>query len=199
MNVTKPNINALALLRKKLGLSQEQMAIKLNVHRSTVKFVEQGKRTLPTTALITLANLEIIMAAEVPRQQYVDPHPLETGSLDIFRRKYEALFARETVCRLHINRLHDKLESISSLYQKSRERLQIIEAAILENEQDEHLVKMWQRQHNLVTNSLTICGLPMQVILRTRITLLQAEADMYSNLNEQLRKELPDFFFAPNH
>jgi transcriptional regulator with XRE-family HTH domain len=199
MKSTRSNTNALASLRKRLGLSQEQMAIKLNVHRSTIKFVEQGKRTLPTNSLILLANLEIMLGDDVPRQQFPDPHPAETASLDVFRKKYEALFARETICCVTISKLSAKLENTLSLYQQSRERLQIIETAIIENETDEQIVKMWQRQQTLVTNSLDSCGLPMQVLLRTRIAILTAEAAMYKTLKEQLAKDLPVFFFEGNH
>ncbi|MFN8247674.1 MAG: helix-turn-helix transcriptional regulator [Ferruginibacter sp.] len=47
-------------LRSKLGLSQEKFAEKLGISRSLVNMAENGRRTLPTHALLKFIQLEKI-------------------------------------------------------------------------------------------------------------------------------------------
>ncbi len=55
---TMKNLNA---VRINLGLSQLEMANYLQIHRSQLTMYEQGKRDLPTHALVKLAEMELFL------------------------------------------------------------------------------------------------------------------------------------------
>jgi transcriptional regulator with XRE-family HTH domain len=55
-------------LREDLGLSQEQMAIYLDVSRSALGMAEKGRRRLPTAALQKLAELQKAVHNNIPHE-----------------------------------------------------------------------------------------------------------------------------------
>ena len=195
----KPNLNGLATLRKKLGFSQELLAIYLSVHPSTIKLAELGKRKLPTPALIKVANMEITLAAKTKANEYQHIHPAEQPLLEVFKKKYDLLFERETNCRLLSHNLQKKLNQQMIRYQMIREKLQIIETAVQENEGDQLATQTWQTQQQFAIAIQNKCGLASQHLLKTRILILNAGAALYSNMKAHLMKDLPPFFTGNNN
>ena len=62
MKKLKKYLNALAATRTRLGLTQEQMAIHMDMSLSKVKLVETERRNLSSDKLLKLAALEIELA-----------------------------------------------------------------------------------------------------------------------------------------
>jgi transcriptional regulator with XRE-family HTH domain len=59
-------VKSIKKIREAIGFSQTQMAVFLNVSRSLLNMAEQGKRTLPTTALLKLASLQKGLQNNIP-------------------------------------------------------------------------------------------------------------------------------------
>jgi transcriptional regulator with XRE-family HTH domain len=181
-------------IRKRLGLSQEQMAGQLKLGPTSYKMTEQGRRTLPTNALLELIQLEVKIKAALPPDMQVEPHPEEQDSLRECRRRFYHLFTQESACRIKLSRLDTQWKMMRGLYQKTREWLNVTEQYIEESGDDAAGAERWKKQRQGALKTLSRCSLSAQVLLQSRITLLNAEAELYKNVQEQLKKELPDFF-----
>ncbi len=186
--------SGLVAIRKRLGLSQEQLGAHLKLSRSTIKLAEQGQRSLPTAALLQVAQLEIKLATEPQAEKHELPHPAEKSSLEDCKRRYALLFAREAKCRLQRRKLEAKQRVLSVLYQKTREWLKVIEDSMKENRHDPTVVQWWKRQQQSAVKTLNSCSLPVQILLRSKMTLLEAEAGLYREMQERLKQELPSYF-----
>lgn len=193
MKIVK-RLSGLAAIRRRLGLNQEQLANQLHVHRSTIKLVEQGKRSLPTAALMLVANMEILLDSETQHTKYETIHPAEHNAVTTFRMSYDMLFARGSKCRLNSYELAKKLEMMTGLYQKTRAWLTVIELSVKENHPDQITAESWKKQQQHAFKTLNKCALPMQVLLKCRIAILDAEAELYNNIKQQLNIELHEFF-----
>jgi transcriptional regulator with XRE-family HTH domain len=188
--------NGLLAIRKRLGLSQEQLASLLHVHRSTIKFAEQGKRSLPTAALLKVAHMEILLAGAPQQTGFEDIHPAEKTAIRLCRRSYDRLFTREARCMLNSQKLAKKLAMMITLYQKTREWLKLTESGVKANRKELPVARYWKKQQVLAINTLNRCGLPLQILLKSRIAILDAEAELYKHMKLQLKKELPGFFIG---
>ena len=66
-------MKASQLIREQLGLSQEIMAYYLGITKSLLAMYERGKREIPTSAMVTLAEMELFLnqKQETSKQQNV--------------------------------------------------------------------------------------------------------------------------------
>ena len=184
------NLIELANIRKQLGFTQELMAAYLGVTRSTVKMAESGDRSLPTAALIKFANMEIQMAAEGVEYKNEAMHPAEHSG-EQFKDDYEQFFSSGIKCSYLKLRLVEQLEDYIKEYRIIRNKLRLIETAIIENYNNPVTSENWKRQYDLAIKVLHKCGLPVQAVLKSRIHFLDTQATLYKKLQEQIRKELP--------
>ena len=182
-----------ASLRKRLGLSQEQMADQLKLSCSMIKMVESGKRAMSTPVLLQVAQLEIKLAAQ-PHLQSRDIHPAENNATDKYKRSCEMLFSHEAASRLKARKLQAKLQTITALYQKTREWLQLIESHKEENGHNPMTLAWWKKQEESAIQTLQNCGMPTQVLMRHKIALLESEAALYKNKHTEIKADLPQFF-----
>lgn len=186
------NNSPLSATRKKFGLSQHELADQLGVDRSTISLVELNKRSLPTAALIKLAELEMTEPGQ-PLNQQPEPAPeqddLAGPALDFWNRYCKKLLMREQVCKQHSNLLHIRLCSMISHYHKTNAWLNAIDAAAEARE------NAWVKRQRLVAlRRLSKCGLPAQYLLRCRITLLEAESELNRNAYQQCQDDYSTLF-----
>jgi hypothetical protein len=184
----------LAELRDKLGFNQQVMALYLNVNLSTIKLAEVGLRSLPTYALIKFAELEMKLANENGRPEYKNIHPSEQTELSCFWEQYKWFVSRERKFDFECFLLEPRLASMASNYQKTRERLRIIENTLEENKTGEFDPGDWQRQKEIAINVLKKCGLPMQVLLKNKLEFLQSEIELCRKVQLQIKTALPELF-----
>lgn len=180
--------SSLAAIRKRLGLTQQQLADKLNISRSAVMMAENGHRSLPTEALLEVARLEINLSG--PGEVHAMPHPAESESLEKCRREFDRLVEEESNCRLKSRKLIAKLGVMKLQYQRSRTWLHLVEMSL-----EEHGAGEWlQRQQQQVIARLNTCSLPEQALITARISLLDAQAEMHRAMQTSLKKQLPGYF-----
>jgi hypothetical protein len=190
----KPVMLGLAELRDKLGFNQELMALYLNVNLSTIKLAEVGLRSLPTYALIKFAELEMKLVNENGQPEYKNIHPSEQSELTGFWEQYDWFAGREIKFNYECFLLESRLASMASTYQKTRERLRIIENTLEENKLKEFDPGDWQRQKEIAINVLKKCGLPTQVLLKSKLEFLQSEIELGRKAQLQIRTALPELF-----
>jgi transcriptional regulator with XRE-family HTH domain len=70
-------IEGIAATRVRLGLSQQEFADQLGISRSLVAKAEGRQRTLPTSTIVKIASLEILLAGANSAKVAVQPHPVE--------------------------------------------------------------------------------------------------------------------------
>lgn len=192
-NYTAPML-ALADLREKLGFNQELMAMYLNVNLSTIKMAEVGLRTLPTYALIKFAELEKKLADKNDLPEYNNIHPSEQSELGSFWYEFDSFVLKEKKYDVECLLLEQKLALMASTYQKTREKLQIIEDILEENKFKEFDPTNWKRQREVAINVLNKCGLPMQVMMKNKIEFLESQVKLCRKLRLQVRAALPEVF-----
>jgi transcriptional regulator with XRE-family HTH domain len=176
----RPAVAGIRAIRERLGLTQKELADLLQVGRSTVLMNERGERSLPGPAVLRAARLEIkLAAAPAIGREKLNWHPSEKLQDSDRRHALGLMTDRENKCRLQSHQLSAKLDSISALYFKTREWLQLIDAALEEGDftlAGENL--WWKYQQTIALEKLSRCGAPEQALLRNKIALLEGEAEL---------------------
>jgi transcriptional regulator with XRE-family HTH domain len=186
--------NAISRFRRKWSLSQQEIADQVRMSRSMVSMMEQGRRLMPTNVLIQLAQLETKLASadgpvETPYTQYTEGCSAVTRC----RRHCEQLAARESVCRSKAMQLKEKLKTMTGLYQKTVEWMAVIALHIKGAGDNGILLALWKKHELTAIRTLDRCNLPTQLLLRHTIEALDAEAEMLSNKQLQIKQELAAF------
>lgn len=196
---TSNNEQALAgltAIRNALGFTQELMAIFLKINISTLKMAEAGNRALPTNAFIKVAALEIQLCGKTRKTRYENFHPDEQLCPSAFKEQYFQLISKEKKCAYDSILLERKLEAMPAIYWKARKRLQVIEELIRENKYGEFDSATWQRQKDAAISMLNKSGQAQQVLLKSKIDMLQAEIELCKKAKLQIRETIPGLFKA---
>jgi len=195
MKTTKIKRDPIGLveLRESFGLDQKLMAMYLNMKLDSLKSIETGHRSLPTYALITIADLELQRLCKNEQAHFSAPHPAEYEHAAFFREKYQLLNAREQKCRKQQKAVANQLDLMKCNYRKLRLRLQVIEKVIAGNKGSETEMLQWQSRKNLAVHALGKCGLLVQLLTKTRLEILETEISLHNNLKLHLSNELPEF------
>jgi transcriptional regulator with XRE-family HTH domain len=134
-NDTMKNLNA---VRINLGLSQLEMASYLQIHRSQLTMYEQGKRDLPTHALVKLAEMELFLYNYT--SQPSPSFPLEAEQLqkatEIFEKHQKEVAYRQLI-------LQQKLEVLQTNYQYNIRLLAFLTEMQEKNADANGLEKNW--------------------------------------------------------
>ncbi|CAN5861387.1 hypothetical protein BH11BAC4_BH11BAC4_22650 [soil metagenome] len=186
------NNSPLCSTRKKLGLSQQELADRLGVDRSTISLVELNLRSLPTAALLKLAALETsgeLAAMERGPDMEEETETMNSAELNAWTRYCNQLLLQERNCNQNSHLLQRKLDNMTGLYNKTNEWLQAIDKAAEVRE------NAWSKRQRLVAmGRLSKCGLITQYLLQRRIDLLKAEAELNQNTYRQCQDDYVNLF-----
>ncbi len=109
-------------IRTQLGLTQKEMAHYLQINRSQLTMYENGKRDLPTQALVKLADMELFLI-NYKAQQQNETMAHEAAQL----QKAEAIVAQhQKELAYQQLLLQKKLESVQYAYQQNIHLLQFV-------------------------------------------------------------------------
>ena len=155
-------------LRSLLGISQDEMAQLLQVHRSQLSMFEAGKRDLPREAKILLAPmLAHVTKASLKRKPEADqPDPKKQQYL-------EKLLQENELQRLTMAR---KLENTKMLYEKNTAVLHLT-AFLSETaaQRPGHCKKLIECIHIRATNALRQCDTTAMMGYEIKAELLEIE------------------------
>lgn len=177
-------------IRKKLGLTQHELAGLLEVSRSSINLYELGRRSLPAAALLKLGQLEIMY--NLPPQEGA-PAVLQNRSAageEHSKKQIALLQGKIKACRvnaaglqqqlqdmqLSFNRLICLLRTIDTWQQNSTDPGSIIKSKL-------HLEIM---QYKLL-KKMRLAGMEEQFILQHEIDLQLTMAAAYESALDQLK------------
>jgi transcriptional regulator with XRE-family HTH domain len=153
--------------RQILGLSQQQMAIYLNVTRTLLSMAEQGRRSLPTAAVLKLSQLEISLQSNV---QYRAASFQKQAARDAAHIK-----AHTKKCLRRAELEKAKLQKLTAAYQQCVQALMAM-GYLLQNQptkKDGLLLAVLEAK---ALKKMSRCGYAVQVVLQLRIAALEHEA-----------------------
>ncbi len=180
--------SGIAQTRKALGLSQQQLADELGVARTTVVMAEQNKRSLPTAAIIKLAEMEINRPAETAALNG-DMSMLKNEATTAWDRACKEFLRKQKLCEYKLPELQEKLGKMIILCHKTDEWLKAIDKAAMAHENS------WvKRQRLAAIRRLNKCDVPAQYLLQRRIELLKAEAELNQNTYRQCQDDYVNLF-----
>lgn len=169
-----------ALLRQKLGLSQTQLAEQLGISKAAISMVESGRRSLPTTALLKLVELEKKMNAALEAGPVTGT---ETNTDLPAEATAEFSQLHQQQCDEQLHKLTPKLEAMETRYKKLQAQLQLMDK-MLEKEPagpGNSLLMSLEINRNRILSKMSGCNPKEQALLRNKIALLKAEANMNRN------------------
>jgi len=184
MKLSSLKTSGFAATRARLGLSQRQMAEQLGISKAAIGMTETGRRNLPVTALLRLAELEIKMAsADVPGKVETavpapSPVPIRATCIQI----------RELHCDIKAQKLAARLEAMTAKSKRLDTQIQLLDG-MLQAESSEPGNMFWmqlQVHRDHLRKQLEKCCATEQAMLRNRIALLRAEAHMNKSVRIQM-------------
>jgi len=182
--------NSLVSFRRRWGLTQQQVAEHMQLSRSTVGMIEQGRRAVPINTLLQLAHLEIKMASRKDEEEiktiYADPEAIVSRC----KRHCDQLAMRELYCQGKVDKLKEKLKTMTSLYQKTSEWMKVVQLHIKEEGDDKELLNTWRKHELTARRTLGSCGLPAQMLLKHTIDFHTEEVELHKNKQLQIKLEL---------
>ena len=181
-------MSAIKEIRRKLSLSQYQLADILGVSRALVNLAETGKREIKTEKFISLLSLSDIHVDQKAKQPlsdsyakfqntYTEYEKMESNKLKASADKYRA--------RVLLDEL--KLDKMIKEFEQSKLWLNIIEmrlTALEEKKENEKERLGLEVQQATISSKLWQCGNIAQGKLRKKIFLLKAQIE----INELLLK-----------
>jgi len=157
-------------IRKKLNLTQAELALFLSIPRSTLSLAELGLRPLKMNDRHCLAELEMAMSG--PDQPGNDPTPIRSGSPEMAR-------AKASISRLDIDLSERKLRQMLSKFAELSESLQRVQKILGDPNSDKTKTWYWQGQADKLSSRLEKYGPLKQVAVQEKIKALQAKAAIY--------------------
>ncbi|RYZ35277.1 MAG: helix-turn-helix domain-containing protein [Sphingobacteriales bacterium] len=195
-------MNSIAATRIRLGLSQELFAMELGVSRSTLSKAENRIRSLPTEAMLKLAQLEIHFAATVNDKLATavlsDPPPI-----NISPQKLNYLSKAMCGRYREIERLEIKLQDLRSQQIKMEYASFLLEIAEKKSDVQESGLdpRFLPLQRYGIFKKLQKCGPEAQEILRNKILIIKAaaalEAGYAASMKDEIEQEQPPQPDAP--
>lgn len=182
-NVIKP-ISALASVRTRLGLTQDQMAEQLGFSKSMVKMIETNKRFLSSDSLVKLAALEIRMAAMPATGKAALPTCLKELYDNDMKEYAGKTSMHEVDCNYKALHLERKLKKMQAEHDGLVSSLHNIESVtkIRPGSEDQLNSSLWLHRARLL-DRLSRCSPQEQAILKNRIALLYAEVSLKKSIH----------------
>ncbi len=177
--------SGLAATRQRLGLSQSAIALELGISRSMVNMVERGERSLSSETLIKLAGLEISLAVLDNQSTTRTPHPSEAFT-PFDRDVLEACEDNEQRCRHRANMASYRLDKMIEDYENERRVVdcydQLAAGGYAWTQEPS-----FKARHYRALDKMRRCGIHAQTILRNRVALLNAEAELSKSVQQKFQ------------
>ncbi len=194
-----PNNNDLVAVRKRFGMSQQQLADHLGVSKSMVTLAERGKRDLGTQPLLKLAALEINYIAAPAAEPETEPPTPNEKLIARCRKELKLYKFRAMRCRSQYAVMQQKLEMLEERYRECCNLQRLLENLPWKNDKQikKYTPNPWISQLEVVQEKLENCNPVIQAIMRVRIEYLRRETAINEECYQQILNELPNSFFNP--
>jgi len=175
MSQMKTNV----VIRKKLGLSQQQLAHYLGITRSLLVMYETGKRDLPTSVIVQLAILELFLQqSEITNYQ---PTPLSAIQIEEIEKEMSKLQKENEFKQIQLKMQLEALEK--KIVQK--QNLQALVHHLSGTSTDARAVKVLQDASYSGSQTMTVL---QQVELQMKLQLLYDQNNFIKELTKEIEK-----------
>jgi transcriptional regulator with XRE-family HTH domain len=178
-------------IRKKLGISQEELANWLQVSRSTINNYEQGTHSLATNALIALAEIEIAYHQSSQKTSFNLQDRTTHAAKANTQSLCNDLLKQEAYCRRLAATLEKKLSKMKAVYAGMCVGMHLYEtrAALLARAGTNNAELKWleilqEKQHRKMIGF----GKEAQFVLQHRIDCLLREANDHARAYDMLNR-----------
>ena len=180
-------IEGIAATRVRLGLSQQEFADQLGISRSLVAKAEGRQRTLPTSTIVKIASLEILLAGANSAKSAERPHPVEVEETYLNDHAPSLAYHKEMRCRAEALSLQCRLDVMEAKYKQLRLSLDQVETLVETGKGKEANfgVGYFEIHRHKLCRTLNKCSMPAQANLRHRIALLYAEAELHKSVHQE--------------
>ena len=168
------------VIKAKFAMSQIEMAICLQIPRSQLAMYENGKRDLPTHALVKLAEMELFLLNYNPQPNKALPREAEQlqKAIEIFEKHQKKLEFQRLI-------LQKKLDNLQGNYKLNMLLLEFLAEKEEKNPGANPLEKSWiEMMKTTALRHIEANGLHHQakIKLELQITIPQDKTDFINNL-----------------
>jgi transcriptional regulator with XRE-family HTH domain len=167
-------------IRKKLGLTQVELAAIFGLSRASVSLFELNRRNLDTTATTVFANM-LLQFHELETGRQAGYRSLETRLIlnDVYKDKIPEMKAAEKDRRFQIQQLLKEMAVMKETARDAENAIIVYSSSIqqlYENDKAQEIVPGLQLFKQKAYNKLLTCWEPEQAKLQARIEALAGEA-----------------------
>jgi transcriptional regulator with XRE-family HTH domain len=146
-------------IREQLGLTQEDMALYLQVSRGQLALYETHKRDLPTDALLKLVEIEVFLSQTNTEIGFDRTH------LKPQQEKMLLVLQRQAIVYQHKQLIVErKLESIKKNYNKGLMLLQVLQHLLQKAKAEGSTTELLEEMQNEAQQTIEKNGLHVQVL-----------------------------------
>ena len=183
-------------LRKKIGITQAQLASILEVSRSYLAHFESGNRSLSTPSLLMMADMTLhFHELETGKQVFTRSPEIKQFLDSEYKKVLPAMATLERECRLKIKKLEKELALMKERARNAEHAIIVLNTAIhkLNGENpgrktEWHLKGLAQFKQQVYDNLLT-CWEPEQAKLHGKIEAIAGEAKALRRYRTKVMKE----------
>ena len=154
-------MNGIKLIRSKFGLNQQQIAAWLGISRSLVGHYEREARSLPTSAVLQLARLEIMIAhLQEAKRTGTNKYDVHPSSTERHIQLQNTLQQHARVCSYKAEKMRKELAALQTMHKQTQEWLQGIEDILSAKRNEDHdkMELLWlQAQYRQALKKLEQC------------------------------------------
>lgn len=176
-------------IRQQLSLTQQDLADYLQVSRSTINMYELGKRSLPTVAMMKLAQLEITFKEISDDTRLVPAETASYAAKDNNAKHIAALQTKISQCRntasalqAHLQSMQQQYNSIACMLFAIKERMQQLPVNMA-GEKEKLVLEIQQYQFG---QKIISVNREEQFLLQNEISLLLYTAALYESALDSL-------------
>jgi transcriptional regulator with XRE-family HTH domain len=178
------------LLRVNLGITQEEFADYLGVTRTLLSMNEKGFRSLPTPALLKMANLEIIYhnflkVVKSKKTSATARHPQLQKHHEKLKK---SMRDHAAFCHDKKNVLQYKLEKMQKEHAYAETWSLLLDDLLAKHQKEKSIDfdPQWlEAQKKSTLKKMMRCGTASQAKLQATIQILGVEAQLYNKLHEE--------------
>jgi transcriptional regulator with XRE-family HTH domain len=175
-------MNSIKTLRKKLGLSQYDLAEYLGITRSQLNMAERGERGLNTASMLKISRMEIAITALNTGKRRLPEQPAAEQEKENVDREQ---FCRDEAARLE--NIHARMTRKAALLGNYIALLQELIITVEQDATAAHERDWLEGQKSAATRRLLKCGETKRAAMEIKIAALKSEA----GVRAVFRKKMP--------
>ena len=187
-------MNGISSIRSKFGLNQQQIAEWLGISRSLVAHYEREARSLPTSAVLQLARLEIMIAhLQKSKRTGTNKYEAHPSSTERYIHTQNALQQHARVCSYKAEIMRKELTALQIMHIQTLEWLEAIESLLSAKRNEDHdkMELLWlQAQYQQALKKLEQCDDAAQLRMQVKIASLEAIAAVHEQTQIYFANEI---------